>query len=73
MTAQDTIANTFAGDSRFSIMAQALRATGLDSILAGKGPFTVCAPTDNAFRLLPPETFATLIADHQGQLAQGTP
>ncbi len=68
MTAQDTIANTFAGDSRFSIMAQALRATGLDSILAGKGPFTVCAPTDNAFRLLPPETFATLIADHQGQL-----
>jgi uncharacterized surface protein with fasciclin (FAS1) repeats len=68
MTSQDTIAGTLAADSRFSLMAQAVRAAGLDMVLAGKGPFTVCAPTDEAFRLLPPATLAALMGDPQGQL-----
>jgi uncharacterized surface protein with fasciclin (FAS1) repeats len=68
MKSLDTIAQTLAADSRFSIMTQALRATGLDTILAGKGPLTVCAPTDEAFRLLPPSTLAALMADPKGQL-----
>ena len=55
MTLPDTITRTLATDSRFSLMAQALRAAGLDTVLAGKGPFTVCVPTDEAFRVLPPE------------------
>ena len=68
MTSHDTIAQALAADSRFSIMTQALRATGLDTVLAGKGPFTVCAPTDEAFRRMPPETPAVLMADPKGQL-----
>jgi len=37
-------------------------------VLAGKGPYTVCAPTDDAFRQLPEETLAVLMADPKGQL-----
>ena len=66
MTLPDTITRTLATDSRFSLMAQALRAAGLDTVLAGKGPFTVCVPTDEAFRVLPPATLAALMADPQG-------
>ena len=65
MTLPDTITRTLATDSRFSLMAQALRA-GLDTVLAGKGPFTVCVPTDEAFRVLPPATLAALMADPSG-------
>jgi uncharacterized surface protein with fasciclin (FAS1) repeats len=68
MTSHDTIAQTLAADSRFSIMTQALRATGLDTVLAGKGPFTICAPTDEAFRQMPAATLAALMADPRGQL-----
>ncbi|MFZ1897623.1 fasciclin domain-containing protein [Methanoregula sp.] len=68
MTLPATITRTLAADGRFSLMAQAIRATGLDAVLAGKGPFTVCAPTDDAFRQLPKETLAALMADPTGQL-----
>jgi uncharacterized surface protein with fasciclin (FAS1) repeats len=68
MTPPETIAGTLAADGRFSLMAEAVRATGLDSVLAGKGPYTVCAPTDDAFRQLPEETLAALMADPKGQL-----
>ena len=68
MTLPATIAGTLAADGRFSLMAQAIRATGLDAVLAGKGPFTVCAPTDEAFRRLPSETLAALMDDLHGQL-----
>ncbi|HVP95715.1 fasciclin domain-containing protein [Methanoregula sp.] len=62
------ISEILAADSRFSIMTQALRATGLDAVLAGKGPYTVCAPTDEAFRQLPPATLAALMVDPRGEL-----
>jgi uncharacterized surface protein with fasciclin (FAS1) repeats len=68
MTSPDTIAGTLAADGRFSLMAEALRATGLDVVLAGKGPYTVCAPTNEAFTALAPETYAALMADPKGQL-----
>ena len=68
MTSPDTITATLASDSRFTIMAQAVQAAGLDTVLAGKGPFTVCAPTDDAFRSMPPGTLDMFMADPQGQL-----
>ena len=68
MTPPETITGTLAADGRFSLMAEAIRATGLDTVLAGKGPYTVCAPTDEAFRGFPPETLAALMADPKGQL-----
>lgn len=63
-----TIAETLAADGRFSVFVQGIRAAGLEPVLAGKGPLTVCAPTDEAFRLLPPGTLAVLIGDPTGQL-----
>jgi transforming growth factor-beta-induced protein len=47
-----------AGD--FTVLVGALEATGLDETLSGDGPFTVFAPTDNAFALLPEGLIASL-------------
>ena len=48
-------------DGRFETLVAALQAAGLDDDLAGEGPFTVFAPTDDAFNLLPPGTVETLL------------
>ena len=50
-----------AGD--FNTLVGALEATGLDETLSGDGPFTVFAPTDNAFALLPEGLVASLSVD----------
>ena len=42
-------------------MAAALTAAGLVDTLKGEGPFTVFAPTDDAFAALPEGTVATLL------------
>lgn len=47
-----------AGD--FTTLVGALEATGLDETLSGDGPFTVFAPTDNAFAILPEGLVASL-------------
>jgi uncharacterized surface protein with fasciclin (FAS1) repeats len=41
------------GSDQFSIFSQAIEATDLKNTLAGNGPFTVFAPTDEAFAQLP--------------------
>ena len=50
-----------AGD--FTTLVKLLQATGLDAVLAGDGPFTVFAPTDEAFAALPAGTLEGLLAD----------
>ncbi len=45
----------------FTTLAKALEATGLIETLQGKGPFTVFAPTDEAFAKLPPGTLQSLL------------
>lgn len=45
----------------FSTLVTALEKTDLVSTLKGDGPFTVFAPTDEAFAELPPETLAELL------------
>lgn len=47
----------------FKTLLQAASAAGLAETLAGKGPFTVFAPTDEAFAKLPPETLQALLDD----------
>ncbi|MCP9237610.1 fasciclin domain-containing protein [Lewinella sp. JB7] len=42
-------------------LVAALKAADLVSTLEGEGPFTVFAPTDDAFRALPPEVFSALL------------
>jgi uncharacterized surface protein with fasciclin (FAS1) repeats len=45
----------------FTTLAAAIKAAGLGEALSGKGPFTVFAPTDEAFRKLPAGTVETLL------------
>ena len=44
-------------------------AAGLTEVLKGDGPFTVFAPTDDAFNALPPGVLDALLADPSGALA----
>ena len=46
---------------QFSILLKAVAAAGLDKTLAQPGPYTVFAPTDAAFKALPPGTVETLV------------
>lgn len=66
------VANTFAADEKdivdtavgagsFKTLAAALKAADLIETLKGKGPFTVFAPTDEAFAKLPEGTVETLL------------
>jgi uncharacterized surface protein with fasciclin (FAS1) repeats len=45
----------------FTRLAAALEAAGLDERLKGPGPFTIFAPTDEAFDSLPPGTMTELM------------
>lgn len=57
-----------AGD--FGTLITAVKAAGLDGLLAGDGPFTVFAPTDAAFGKLPKGTIANLLKpENRHQLA----
>lgn len=47
----------------FGTLLTAVQAAGLTDTLRGDGPFTVFAPTDEAFAKLPKETLAALLAD----------
>jgi transforming growth factor-beta-induced protein len=57
------IVDTAVADGRFKTLATALTAAGLVDTLKGKGPFTVFAPTDEAFAKLPAGTLTALLAD----------
>jgi len=58
-----TIAELVAGDERFSTLLAAVSAAGLADTLAGPGPFTVFAPTNDAFAKVPKEALEGLLAD----------
>ena len=45
----------------FSTLVAAVQAAGLVEVLQSAGPFTVFAPTDEAFAKLPPGTIQTLV------------
>jgi uncharacterized surface protein with fasciclin (FAS1) repeats len=51
------------GDGRFKTLCAAVTAAGLVDTLKGAGPFTVFAPTDDAFGKLPPGTVESLLKD----------
>ncbi|MDX1976478.1 MAG: fasciclin domain-containing protein [Pseudanabaenaceae cyanobacterium bins.68] len=56
-----TIVDVASGNNSFSTLVQAIKAAGLVETLSGKGPFTVFAPTDQAFAALPKDTLASLL------------
>ena len=57
------IVDTAVAAGSFKTLATALQAAGLVETLRGKGPFTVFAPTDEAFAKLPPGTLDGLLKD----------
>jgi len=57
------IVGVAAGDARFSTLVSLVQAAGLVETLQGKGPFTVFAPTNDAFAKVPAETLEALKKD----------
>jgi uncharacterized surface protein with fasciclin (FAS1) repeats len=57
------IVDVAAGNPDFETLVAAVKAAGLVDTLKGPGPFTVFAPTDDAFAKLPPGTLDSLLAD----------
>jgi len=58
---QKDIVDTAVAAGSFTTLAKALQAAGLVETLKGKGPFTVFAPTDEAFAKLPAGTVEDLL------------
>ena len=56
-----TVVDVAVRDGRFTTLVAALKAAGLVETLAGEGPFTVFAPTDDAFAALPAGTVESLL------------
>jgi uncharacterized surface protein with fasciclin (FAS1) repeats len=57
------IVNTVIGAGNFTTFASSVKSAGLTDALAAKGPFTVFAPTDEAFRKLPSGALESLLKD----------
>jgi uncharacterized surface protein with fasciclin (FAS1) repeats len=57
------IVDTAVAAGNFKTLATALQAAGLVDTLKGKGPFTVFAPTDEAFAKVPKEQLDALLKD----------
>jgi uncharacterized surface protein with fasciclin (FAS1) repeats len=60
-TAPGTIVEVAVGNKSFSTLVAAVKAAGLVETLSGAGPFTVFAPTDEAFAKLPAGTVEELV------------
>ena len=59
----NTIVDIAAGNPDFSTLVAAVKAAGLVETLSGDGPFTVFAPTNEAFAKLPEGKVDSLLAD----------
>ena len=64
------IVDTAVGAGTFGTLVAAVQAAGLVETLKGEGPFTVFAPTEEAFAALPAGTIEALLADPAGDLTQ---
>lgn len=64
------IVDTAIAAGNFTTLVAAVEAAGLVDTLKGEGPFTVFAPTDDAFAALPEGTVEALLADPSGDLTQ---
>lgn len=62
-----TIAEIASADERFTTLVAAVSAAGLVETLSGPGPFTVFAPTNDAFAALPAGTVETLLKPENKQ------
>jgi transforming growth factor-beta-induced protein len=63
----NTIVDVAVADGRFTTLVAAVEAAGLVETLSGEGPFTVFAPTDDAFAALPAGTLDSLLLPENKQ------
>ena len=62
-TPTQNIVQVASSNPQFSTLVSLIKEAGLVKTLSGKGPFTVFAPTNAAFKKVPAETLAALKAD----------
>jgi uncharacterized surface protein with fasciclin (FAS1) repeats len=62
---EEDIVDVAVQNGNFTTLAAALEAAGLIETLKGEGPFTVFAPTDEAFAKLPAGTVEALLQDKE--------
>ena len=68
------IVDTAVEAGAFNTLVAAVQAAGLVETLKSEGPFTVFAPTDEAFAALPAGTVETLLKpENKAQLLQSSP
>jgi transforming growth factor-beta-induced protein len=68
---QDNVPSVAVKAGNFKTLVAAVKAAGLLDTLAGKGPFTVFAPTDKAFAKLPEGTVESLLKpENKGKLVE---
>jgi uncharacterized surface protein with fasciclin (FAS1) repeats len=60
-----TIVDVAVQAGKFNTLVQAVQAAGLVETLSGEDPFTVFAPTDEAFAQIPQETLQAVLADKE--------
>ena len=57
------IVDTAIAAGNFTMLVAGIKATGLTDTLNGRGPFTIFAPTDEAFKKLPTGAWDALLKD----------
>jgi len=57
------VIDTAIAEGHFNTFAAAIKSAGLAETLAAKGPYTVFAPTDEAFKALPSGAYDALLRD----------
>jgi uncharacterized surface protein with fasciclin (FAS1) repeats len=62
-TSTESLLDVAEADGRFTTLLTAIDAAGLRETLEEAGPYTIFAPTDEAFAALPAETLEALLAD----------
>ncbi len=68
--ATETIVDIAAGNPDFSTLVELVTSAGLAETLSGEGPFTVFAPTNDAFAAVDEATLEALAADPEGALTE---
>ena len=63
------IVETASAHGSFNTLVAAVKAAGLVETLSGEGPFTVFAPTDEAFAAIPKAELESLLADKEALTA----
>ena len=61
--APKSIADSTAADPRLTVLTRLLNDADMTQTLQGPGPYTLFAPTDEAFKALPPATLDALAKD----------